>query len=260
MKKRLSAIVETLKMKKSSREDDRDSSSRRKKPELTVQVGWQNCKSERFGHYSQVRAGNGGGVTMIKVKRTITYQELLNKAKELFFPNGDSFKHGPAANYAFHLSNYRGQEILDTNFSIDALQEEGGSRIRVYLMSKLKEQGTPPNSLASSSSSSLFDPELQLFEETVESTSTSTPGNSHVVAQSNLQPSTSSKDESGTPSVSFKKRTMSCGICVDREKDSFLVPCGHTMCAPCAVFFENMEVSSCPYCKASVERVGRLFE
>ncbi|KAJ8018789.1 hypothetical protein HOLleu_43026 [Holothuria leucospilota] len=61
---------------------------------------------------------------------------------------------------------------------------------------------------------------------------------------------------SGTPTVSFKASSGICEICADRPKDCFFIPCGHTLCMPCAV---HLESEGCPYCKGVVEKIGSLF-
>lgn len=63
--------------------------------------------------------------------------------------------------------------------------------------------------------------------------------------------------------VSFKKEPKPvniCGICADRAKTSFFIPCGHSICAPCAVFIEESETKLCPFCKIEFVKVGTLFD
>ena len=57
--------------------------------------------------------------------------------------------------------------------------------------------------------------------------------------------------------VTFKN-TSNCHICADREKDSFLIPCGHTFCFVCALHLHEND-NHCPFCKLGTQSVGRLF-
>lgn len=112
---------------------------RKKKAQISVQFGWQHNKSQgNRKQFTQVRAGNGGGVATVKLDRNSSYDNVMEKAMEIFIPGGVSLKHGPAEKLDFHLSNFRGQQIEKESFSLDALYQEAGSRLRMYLMSNLK--------------------------------------------------------------------------------------------------------------------------
>ncbi|XP_071793762.1 uncharacterized protein [Asterias amurensis] len=61
----------------------------------------------------------------------------------------------------------------------------------------------------------------------------------------------------GTPTVTFKK-TPICHICADREKTVFFLPCGHSMCMPCATHFQDNS-PECPFCKEHIQSVRTIF-
>ncbi|KAJ8018791.1 hypothetical protein HOLleu_43028 [Holothuria leucospilota] len=245
-KRKLTSLVGMLmknrpQMKNSSEGELGPSSSgtRSKKEEIQVHIGWQHCRTtDNPPHYVQVRANHGGGVVPTKMRRTdATYEAVLQKAKDIFFPNGKSTCHGDAEDLEFFLANYRGQSLYD-NFSLDALFENK-SRARMYLMSRPK--GSPPatshDSPSSSSSSSLMDPFLNEF--------------------------VASELDSGTPTVRFRVpepdvQNMKCVICSDRTKTSFFIPCGHCICMPCGSMCLQ-DTKTCPFCKSTVEKMGSLF-
>lgn len=88
--------------------------------------------------FTQVRACNGGGVTTIRLDRNSSYDSVLEAAKEVFFPNSVSLKHGSADVLDLHLANFRGHPIKKDKFSLEDLYQEAGSKLRIYLMSKPK--------------------------------------------------------------------------------------------------------------------------
>ncbi|XP_071817390.1 uncharacterized protein [Apostichopus japonicus] len=160
MKKRLTTIVESLKMRKQLKENEGEGTIRKKKAQVSIQLGWQHSKIRcNLKQYTQVRAGNGGGVATIRLERTSSYNSVLERAKEVFFPNGISLKHGSADDLDLHLANFRGQGIDRDTFSVDDLYQEAGSKLRIYLMSTPKKQLTL---------SSVLDPEAAMLDDLFE--------------------------------------------------------------------------------------------
>lgn len=49
-----------------------------------------------------------------------------------------------------------------------------------------------------------------------------------------------------------------CNICLENRKNVVVVPCGHTFCSDCtkSIFEQNLD---CPYCKAKIVNVNKLF-
>ncbi|XP_063407173.1 uncharacterized protein LOC134690928 isoform X3 [Mytilus trossulus] len=60
-----------------------------------------------------------------------------------------------------------------------------------------------------------------------------------------------------TPTVTFSYDRR-CQICVDRERDSYLSPCGHTFCLVCALQVEEMG-QNCPSCRGEIDKVCSIF-
>ena len=57
------------------------------------------------------------------------------------------------------------------------------------------------------------------------------------------------------PPASFK-----CFVCLERVVDTFINPCGHTMCSDCWVKHDaGPRAHRCPGCRATVENARRLF-
>lgn len=46
-----------------------------------------------------------------------------------------------------------------------------------------------------------------------------------------------------------------CFLCLDRTIDTFINPCGHVICEPCA----NKTRNVCPFCRATVHRFEKMF-
>lgn len=49
---------------------------------------------------------------------------------------------------------------------------------------------------------------------------------------------------------------FTCPICLDRQVEKFLIPCGHTFCAQCC---HRVEVNACPMCRVSYSTIGDLY-
>lgn len=53
---------------------------------------------------------------------------------------------------------------------------------------------------------------------------------------------------------STENDAIACRICLDRELDAVLIPCGHQMCSVC-----SYGLTDCPMCRAHIERRVRTF-
>ncbi|CAC5371623.1 unnamed protein product [Mytilus coruscus] len=63
-----------------------------------------------------------------------------------------------------------------------------------------------------------------------------------------------------TPTVLFQLPSdyRTCSVCADREIDSILVPCFHSLCFMCGLHFkENTE--ACPMCRRNIEEVKSIY-
>ena len=63
----------------------------------------------------------------------------------------------------------------------------------------------------------------------------------------------------GKPCRSFKEAAsmavdMTCGVCLDRVKDTALDPCSHMACSTCAA-----SLRTCHICRAPIDKLRRVF-
>lgn len=104
-----------------------------------IQIGWLHYSS-REKRYIFVRYNKGGGSREISMSLTANDKDVINKAKELFFPSGKSF-HGEAIDMTFSLGRFDCTAIQDEKFSLGKYIEENKlTRVRLYLMSKHDEE------------------------------------------------------------------------------------------------------------------------
>lgn len=61
------------------------------KQDRRVELGWQDY-DEGTQEYKQIRSQNGGGTRQLRVPKTHRVKEMLDTAKQLFFPQGKSKK------------------------------------------------------------------------------------------------------------------------------------------------------------------------
>ena len=234
--------------------------------EVRINIGWRHFQTGSKD-YVQVKSNQGGGTVIQQVPRDSSYENLLEISAKAFFPGGKSSK-GNLKEMEKELRNFQGQ-LLDTDFSLEQLYAKYGSRTRIYLFTKQKavevlevlDSDTSP-------SSDLPDPELDAVYASVSNLAGTSSTDISLTATSSTGRSstgTSSTDagqmfvNGGTPTVAMKvPTTAACTICLDRQKTSFLIPCGHAICAPCGnhFFANDME---CPFCKAKVNGVGNIY-
>ena len=71
-------------------------------------------------------------------------------------------------------------------------------------------------------------------------------------ARSNLVKRDSSKKKT--------KEECECAICLEKEPDSALIPCGHMcMCYECAVTVQKLRSSLCPICRQPILDILRIY-
>lgn len=81
-----------------------------------------------------VREINGGGTRSVSIEKSAKKKDILEKALNLFFPNGVSAKkYGPLAKYNYELLDYK-QLDFDNNFTVGELYKMTGlTTLRFYL-------------------------------------------------------------------------------------------------------------------------------
>lgn len=99
-----------------------------------LMIGWMNFSSKQQ-RFVTVRLSSGGGVRQLDVPGNATKSYLINKAKELFFPNGVS-SIGKACDMIFDIANFK-EETIPENTTVDMyIENHKLTRCRLYLTSK----------------------------------------------------------------------------------------------------------------------------
>ncbi|XP_052083992.1 uncharacterized protein LOC127721296 [Mytilus californianus] len=59
--------------------------------------------------------------------------------------------------------------------------------------------------------------------------------------------------------LQIKDSSRKCTICMDREKNAVILPCGHTTCMECATEVYVGENQRCPICRADIQDINPLY-
>ncbi|XP_033096222.1 uncharacterized protein LOC117100557 [Anneissia japonica] len=239
-----------------------------------ITFGWMHRIHENTSHIG-VRYAKGGGTRCLSVQQNATYDELTEIAKAAFLPEGKS----PFCRIEDIIIDGIGtfQQLQSKEgFSLQEIINLHGnpSRTRIYLFSTKKIVTTTSESPQLSSdhdetdslesASSLPDVHLDSPQCVTESIDSLPDVHGSPPRVNGLEFSTETMEwevpaNSGTPTVTFKLNMKSCHICCDRDINSFLLPCGHTMCLPCATHLQiNQE--DCPFCKEIIQSVKPLYQ
>lgn len=119
-----------------------------------VEIGWV-CSQQGSKVYTQVRTKYGGGTRRISVSKEAKCSELLERAKELFFPNGVSTK-GLLSEFNCELLDFKSHSF-SMELTVQQMYEISAmSTLRFYLATTYKNKEynhTPRRSTISESSS-----------------------------------------------------------------------------------------------------------
>lgn len=126
-----------------------------------VEIGWI-CSEKDNDVYKQVRLKNGGGTRRVSVRRESKCVDILETAKELFFPNGLS-KKGELTDFNCELLDFKSNKF-DIQLTVEQLYEICAlTTLRFYLATSYKkciidthQEYLPPSRI------SLDEPSLQL--------------------------------------------------------------------------------------------------
>ncbi|CAH1106724.1 unnamed protein product [Psylliodes chrysocephalus] len=114
----------------SSKEQER----KREKNKRKIEVGWHNW-NEGEHKYKQVRMNTGGGTRRILLPKMAKRDEILEKAKNLFFPNGKSSR-GNLSEFKIDIQDFTGEYISQHETVDDMYLNRGVTILRFYLTSK----------------------------------------------------------------------------------------------------------------------------
>ncbi|XP_060556976.1 uncharacterized protein LOC132717506 [Ruditapes philippinarum] len=278
-------LIEDLRKKKLKAE--RHQAFKPKERTVSVQVGWSNYsfKDQRYQLVKTTRDKPNSGPRMIKLDRKLTMSSVANTLKDLFFPQGKS-PLGSQRNFTFNVGNFQG-DIINRTVTVDEYVSTH-TKPRLYLLSKA---ATLLSALDSDSDSDFELPPIVFNTRQHQATATVTSdsiGNLNDVVI-NVDPTvtppgtptapteqTGSTDvflNSGTPTnvttraatflranVVFNRQsfTPKCTICMERDRNAFLIPCGHQYCMVCATHLEGT-AAPCAFCRRVISSVGRLM-
>ena len=108
-----------------------------------IEIGWINFNGITF---SQVKSKRGGGTRKVDMLKTSTSGDILQKAKELFFPNGISTL-GNEDEFAFTLTDYAERQIENADNLAEMYNQSCMTVLRFYMSTKMKVEDTSANEL-----------------------------------------------------------------------------------------------------------------
>lgn len=135
------SLIERLKQKINNgktRNDTASSSSstqqqvrKVKKNTRIIEIGWLYM-SKTDKKYKQIRARNGGGTRRVTIDKNSKCLEVLELAKDLFFPNGESVK-GKITSFETELVDYKSHKF-DNDMTVQEMYELAAlPTLRFYL-------------------------------------------------------------------------------------------------------------------------------
>ncbi|XP_035990567.1 uncharacterized protein LOC118562359 [Fundulus heteroclitus] len=113
----------------------------------TIEIGWLHCENGQVKH---IRAKYGGGTRAVLIGVQCGIDTVLQKGKELFFPNGISTK-GHESHFNFEVWDYKQNPVQD-NLTIGLIYDTlCMSRLRFYIATfpkkDVEDDGTPDNAV-----------------------------------------------------------------------------------------------------------------
>jgi len=85
--------------------------AKKKKINTKVNLGWL-CYENLTQRYAQVKLRTGGGTRTVEFPTTASYDEIIEKARELFFPACNIYSLeiliSKGLNIVYHLKKFRG--------------------------------------------------------------------------------------------------------------------------------------------------------
>ena len=119
----------------------RERIAKRSRHSKSVSVGWMHYDSVKKKHVGVTEA-KGGGVRQCIFQNETPEEEILLKAKDIFFSNKRTL-YGTEDDLTFSLGNFKGEVIDDTLFTLqNYITSNKLSKTRLYLMSDNKLEQT----------------------------------------------------------------------------------------------------------------------
>ncbi|XP_048588190.1 uncharacterized protein LOC116601884 isoform X1 [Nematostella vectensis] len=137
--------------KKRKQKSTNNASTSKNAPTLTYYFGWKHWNESRK-EYIQKKTNNGGGSRECKLPRNASKEECMSKAKEFFFPEGES-PEGRQDLMTFKLTGI--EKEIDDDFKYEDYKRDTGlSRPRLFLCSRRRISCGKANNLEDSDSDS----------------------------------------------------------------------------------------------------------
>lgn len=123
-----------------------------KKNMRRIEIGWM--QTQNSSEPKQVRSRRGGGTRKVLVDCAATMRELMNVAKNLFFPNGVSAE-GKVEDFAMSMAGFDGNP-LSLELTVEELYNQTKVKLlRIYMLS---EKNDVSSNLLDESLPSMFIP------------------------------------------------------------------------------------------------------
>lgn len=113
-----------------------------------IEVGWHDL-DPASQNYKQVRSQNGGGIRHLSVPKSMTVEDILQSALQLFFPDGKN-KKGDIGDFEFEIRNVDGSSVgqctmgeLYERTKVKMLRLNIFSRKKTYDQSTLSTKRSP---------------------------------------------------------------------------------------------------------------------
>lgn len=117
-----------------------EAEKKEKKKHRRIQVGWLHYDEQR-GRYVSMRLSKGGGSRDVDVPLNADVHQMIDIAKDLFFPDGNT-TFGPLADMEVGLANFKCEIIPEFNDELERftlqkyIDEFKATRIRLYVQTK----------------------------------------------------------------------------------------------------------------------------
>ncbi|XP_071488492.1 uncharacterized protein [Diadema antillarum] len=125
--------------------------------EKTFQMGWLHFSPKRRG-YVQVKTMKGGGSPILRLRREATKEDLIALGKNTFFPNGHS-QMGALKDMVTELADFGAKPINEEGWTLGS-SSGAGVKLRLYLLTKLKDESCSKHSSDTVTGRDVSDPEL----------------------------------------------------------------------------------------------------
>lgn len=97
-----------------------------------IEVGWLHHQNHDF---HQVRSKNGGGTRHLVLEKSTMVKQIIEDAKNLFFPEGKSPK-GSIEDFTFEICDFKKQSVAMTATVAELYEQSKLKMLRLYLCTK----------------------------------------------------------------------------------------------------------------------------